>query len=91
MRTTTALLVLGLSAFAAAQDRLPTMPRYDRYEKMRREIGGAVFGGNLQVQWNEDGKAFTYSKDGKRWSYDPATQAATEASAPSSERQTSGR
>ena len=91
MRTTTALLVLGLSAFAAAQDRLATMPRFDRYEKLRREIGGAVFGGNLQVQWNDDGKAFTYSKDGKRWSYDPATQAAVEASPPTGERQTPGR
>lgn len=73
---TTLLLaaVVGLTP----QDRLATMPRYDRYEKLRREINGSVVRGNLQVRWEDEGKSFTYSTDGKRFRYDVAARKAVE-------------
>lgn len=52
------------------------MPRYDRYEKLRREIGGSVSRGDLTARWAEDSKSFTYMKGGKRMRFDIA--AATE-------------
>ncbi|AIE86315.1 putative dipeptidyl peptidase IV [Fimbriimonas ginsengisoli Gsoil 348] len=55
---------------AYAQDTLQTMPRYDRYEKLRREIAGSVKRGNLVTDWSEDSKFITYSRDGKRYRFD---------------------
>jgi dipeptidyl-peptidase 4 len=72
------LAALALPSLAPAQDRLQTMPRYDRYEKIRREIGGAVTGGNLAVRWADDGKSFTFTRDGKRFRYDIAGRKAIE-------------
>lgn len=53
------------------------MPGYDRYEKMRREIVGSVKRGSLQVRWDDDGKALSYSWDGKQYKYDIASRKAT--------------
>lgn len=75
------LLLAGavlLCSLASAQDRLPTMPRYDRYEKLRREIGNSVQRGEILATWSEDGKAFFYTKDGKNYKYDIAKKAAEE-------------
>lgn len=62
-----------------AQDRLKTMPGYDRYEKMSKEIPGSVKSGALNVKWQDGGKSFDYYKDGKTYHYDIATRATTEA------------
>jgi dipeptidyl-peptidase-4 len=62
-----------------AQDRLKTMPGYDQYEKMSREIPTSVKLGSLTVKWVDGGKAFEYSKDGKAYRYDIATNGSTEA------------
>src|SRR6266853_1997025 len=62
-----------------AQDRLKSMPGYDQYQKMSKEIPGSVKLGALNVKWQDDGKAFDYYKDGKTYRYDIATGAATEA------------
>ena len=79
-------LLLGLLPLAAtAQDRLKTMPGYEQYQKMSREIPGALKLGALQVAWKEGGKALEYRADGKSWRYDIATKQASEiasASAP---------
>lgn len=79
-------LFLGLAIAAlvypmasGAQDRLKTMPGYERYQKMSREIAGSVKLGTLQVKWLEGGKAFEYQKDGKTFRYDVATRQAAEA------------
>ena len=61
-----------------AQDRLKTMPGYDQYQKMSKEIPGSVKLGSLTVKWLDAGKAFEYYKDGKTYRYDIATNAATE-------------
>lgn len=70
--------MLGLSsATSVAQDRLKTMPGYERYQKMSRVIPGAVKLGSLSVTWTNEGKAFEYQKDGKRYRYEIATRQAT--------------
>ena len=61
-----------------AQDRLKTMPGYDQYQKMSKEIPASVKLGSLTVKWLDGGKAFEYYKDGKTYRYDIATNAATE-------------
>jgi len=79
----TALVIsLGLSPLTSrAQDRLKTMPGYEQYQKMSKEIPGSVKSGTLAVKWQDGGKSFDYSKDGKTFHYDIATRTATEAGA----------
>lgn len=85
-RMTTTLLRAGLGVtFAAAafqvttgaQDRLKTMPGYEQYQKMARELPTAVKPGALSVTW-KDGTAFEYTRDGTLYRYDAATKTATE-------------
>jgi dipeptidyl-peptidase-4 len=71
-----ALALLQVST--AAQDRLKTMPGYQQYLKMTKEIPGAVKLGSLGVTWSPDAKSFDYSNDGKRYRYDVASRTAVE-------------
>ncbi len=48
------------------QDRLPTMPGYDQYTKMRTLIAGSVKRGELRGRWIQGGKAFLYTADGEK-------------------------
>ena len=59
-----------ISMNAQAQDRLKTMPGYEQYQKMASQINGSVKRGTLFVTWKDGGKAFEYSKDGKRYRFD---------------------
>ncbi len=78
----TVLMNLVLSPVSTrAQDRLKTMPGYDQYQKMSKEIPGSVKLGALSVKWQDGGKSFDYSKDAKTYHYDIATGATTEAGA----------
>lgn len=63
---------------ATSQDRLKTMPGYDNYQKMSSQLAGSVKRGTLVVSWKDDGKAFEYSKDGKRYRFDIAAGKAEE-------------
>ena len=75
----TGLLLLALSATTSlAQDRLKQMPGYERYQRISKESGSAFKSGALAVTWTNDGAAFDYQKDGKRFRYDIATRAVTE-------------
>src|SRR5262245_59275623 len=65
------------SETCVAQDRLKTMPGYERYVKMNREMTNAVKLGSLSVTWKENGNVFEYQKDGKRYRYDIATRTTT--------------
>lgn len=83
-----AVLVIHLSGVpraALAQDRLKSMPGYEQYQKMRSQIPGSVKLGSLPVTWLEDGKAFEYRKDGKRYRYNVAALKATEITTPSTQ------
>jgi len=73
-------IALGLMPVTAgAQDRLKTMPGYDRFQKMASQIPGSVKPGTLQVKWLDGGKAFEFRRDGKNFRYDVATRTAAEA------------
>ena len=45
-----------------AQDRLKTMPGYEQYERMSREIPFAVKSGALPATWSDDGKSLEYMR-----------------------------
>src|ERR1700679_2793991 len=79
MRLFTAfLLVTTVCGAAMAQDQLPTMPRYERYTRLSKEMAGSVVNGSATVTWNEDGKSFFYSHGGKRYKYDVDAKKAAE-------------
>ncbi|MBC7895565.1 MAG: DPP IV N-terminal domain-containing protein [Cytophagaceae bacterium] len=73
--------MLCTASQAAAQDRLKTMPGYDRFMEMGREIPGAVKLGALTTTWDDDGSGVRYARDGKTWRFDVATKKVTEAPA----------
>ena len=70
-------LLAGILALAAecgtAQDRLKTMPGYERYQRLSKEIPGSVKLGSLSVNWQDEGKALEFQRDGKRYRFDLAT------------------
>jgi dipeptidyl-peptidase-4 len=74
--------ILGFSGISpvttSAQDRLKTMPGYDQYQKMNREIPGSVKLGSLSVVWKDGGQAFEYRKDGKAYRHTIATRTTAE-------------
>lgn len=74
-----AALLGSLPTAAGAQDRLKTMPGYDQYQKVSREIPTSVTMGALVPTWTDGGKSFEYQMDGKLYRYDIATRQATEA------------
>ncbi|MFT3882276.1 MAG: DPP IV N-terminal domain-containing protein [Gemmatales bacterium] len=65
--------VLAICTSSFAQDRLKTMPGYEQYQKMSSQINGSVKRGTAIVSWKDGGKAFEYSKDGKRYRVDVET------------------
>jgi dipeptidyl-peptidase-4 len=71
-------MAAALCVTLTAQDRLKSMPGYDRFEKMSREIPGSVKLGSLAVRWKEDGSSFDYAWDGHQYRYDVAAATATE-------------
>ena len=68
-----ALLAALGSGPAAAQDRLPDMPGYDRYREVAPQIRGSVVSGAVSVEWSDDGGSFEYVHNGRRFEYDLET------------------
>src|SRR5580765_5573700 len=66
-------VILLLPLTLAAQDRLKTMPGYERAQQLAREGVAAIGGGALTVTWTEGSAAFEYDNDGQRYRYDIAT------------------
>lgn len=54
------------------------MPRYDRYEKLRREIAASVKRGAVTARWADDGQSFFYDFDGKNYKFEIASGKAVE-------------
>jgi dipeptidyl-peptidase-4 len=73
---------------AMGQDRLPTMPRYDRYQKLSREIGSSVVRGEVVPRWADDGGRLGYSFQGKNYIVDLKTGVRTEGTLPAPPRTT---
>ena len=78
----TALGAALLPARAPAQDRLRTMPGFERYARIAPQIAGAVRSGALRVVWLDSGRALAFQRDGKWLRYDVATRATTETAPP---------
>jgi dipeptidyl-peptidase 4 len=73
-----ASLLYGVAVVAAgggltAQDRLPSMPGYENYQKMVKQLPGAVKSGAVVVTWKDGGQALEYRHDGKLIHFDIAT------------------
>ena len=50
-----ALAIFTASGPALGQDRLKTMPGYERFQALSREIPGSVKPGSLAVHWKDGG------------------------------------
>lgn len=68
----------ALSVVLTGQDRLKTMPGFEQYQRMNKEMQGAVKSGALAVTWKDGGKAFEYPQDGKVFRFDVTTRQITE-------------
>src|SRR5262245_43462149 len=78
-----------------AQDRLKSMPGYDRYSSIAPQIFSAVagtqpFGRGGAVSWSADGRSVEFTQGGKRMRYDVASKKVAEA-APAATQQGGGR
>jgi dipeptidyl-peptidase-4 len=67
-------LGLVLAGNAQGQDRLKTMPGYERYQKVSKEIPDSVTLGSVPVTWQDGGKALEFQREGKRHRYDLAAR-----------------
>jgi dipeptidyl-peptidase-4 len=70
---TIALATLTVSA----QDRLSSMPGYERYQRVSRAATNLYKSGALSVTWTSNGQAFEYRFDGTNYHYDIAARMAT--------------
>ncbi|MEJ7810826.1 MAG: DPP IV N-terminal domain-containing protein [Gemmatimonadaceae bacterium] len=91
-------VVLLLATFAVAlpaaatraQDRLKTMPGYERYQQVAKEIPGSVRLGMLSTSWADSGKTLLYQMDGKRYRYSVEARKAAQDTATDARQQGSG-
>src|SRR3982751_2962579 len=75
-------IIAVLPAALAAQDRLKTMPGYEQYQRMARQIPTALKSGTLVATWTDDGKAIEYMRDGKQYRFDMASRKTVEIEQP---------
>jgi dipeptidyl-peptidase-4 len=79
MRWATSIAAIALAPAALlAQDRLKTMPGYEQYLRMSREIPTAITPGALAASWVDEGKALEYTRDGRRYRFEIATRQTSE-------------
>ena len=71
------LWMVVLAFTSVAQDRLKSMPGYERYERVTKQMTNVFTSGALNVTWQDGGKAFEYQKAGQRFRYDITTRSAT--------------
>src|SRR5262249_35005337 len=84
--TTLATITIAFTAAVAplhAQDRLKSLPGYDRYSSMAPQIFSAALGaqslGRGGIAWSPDSKSVEFMQAGKRMRYDVATKKVAEA------------
>ncbi len=66
-----ALTLMAVAMHATAQDRLKSMPGYDQFQKMSRQIGGSVKTGTTSTKWFDGGKRLEWrDAKGTRLRYD---------------------
>jgi dipeptidyl-peptidase-4 len=62
------VMLIGFST-AYAQDKLKTMPGYERYTEMAPKIRSSIKYAPRTYTWDDDSSAFEYNQDGKRLQY----------------------
>lgn len=79
-----ALGVLALGSLAMAQDRLKTMPGYERHKELAPKIGSALKSGAVSGKWRDGGAAFEFKRNDQWLRFDAAKRelAAIEKPAP---------
>jgi dipeptidyl-peptidase-4 len=82
MRRAALLAFIAASLSAVAQQTLPEMPRYDRYQNVGRDIATSWTSGAIRATWAEDGKSFSYSRMGKWYRFDVGTKKSSEIETP---------
>jgi dipeptidyl-peptidase-4 len=75
-------LMLVIPVAIAGQDRLKTMAGYDAAQRVVREAPSAITGAITGVAWIDEGRAFEYDWDGKRYRYEIARGRAAEVEVP---------
>src|SRR3954452_2187087 len=70
------VILLSVASPGLAQERLKTMPGYERYQRMNREMTNPMRLGSLTVTWKNEGKAFEYVEDSQHYRYDVTTHKA---------------
>jgi dipeptidyl-peptidase-4 len=76
IRSLSMLLLLSVTTAPTrllAQDRLPNLPGYARYQELAPQIRNAMVSGALSVTWAEDGRTFRYSQGGQQYEYEVAS------------------
>jgi dipeptidyl-peptidase-4 len=76
-----ALLTSVAASGTQAQDRLASMPGYERYRaqtRKMRDVMSSAFAGTIVGAWTEDSKAYVYSKGGKLYRCDVGTKQVSE-------------
>ncbi|MBN3519477.1 DPP IV N-terminal domain-containing protein [Algoriphagus lutimaris] len=73
-----AVAIASTISMTQAQDKLKSMPGYEQYQKIAPQIYSSVKSGALNADWNEEGNAFEYTLDGKRYSYSIKSKSSTE-------------
>jgi dipeptidyl-peptidase-4 len=75
-------LFLAIPAAIAGQDRLKTMAGYDAARRVERDAPAAITGAITGVAWIDEGGAFEYDRNGKRYRYDVSRGRVAEIEAP---------
>src|SRR5258707_1945128 len=57
-------------AAGSAQDRLKDVAGYEQAQRFAREAPTFVRGGALSVSWRDDGNAFEFTRNGRRYQYE---------------------
>lgn len=72
------LALCTLTATAAGQQRIKSMPGYEQFHRMQDALSEASVGGSLTAVWADDSESFEYQLDGKSYRYDVESGVATE-------------
>jgi dipeptidyl-peptidase-4 len=80
MRSHFTFLVIFILAFqiSFAQDKIKSMPGYERYQKISPQIRTSVKTGALTVKWSDDGSSFEYEQEKKLYRYTVKTKSVAE-------------
>lgn len=71
------LLVLVTAIPCGAQERLKSLPGYERHERITRARTNVFKSGALTVTWKDDSQTFEYQHEGRRYRYDIASRQTT--------------